>query len=204
MRKAIELRDTDYLVNFKESVEFTKDMGLALPQFEINPDVSYDVPLLSNYILHELYSHSKLQIEDVVQKCFLLSKQLQNFLKLRCNIPSIITSGSLFENGFQVYGEEKDKIRERLNLNVISPPVKFHTWLTLDNFDVVDITYPATLWYYYKTKDCDVDENEFKKIIWFHPFKDSCENLCYKPLFLGNEYFEKVKIAYRMSFIIKD
>jgi hypothetical protein len=204
MRKAIEFKDRNYFNNFKESVEFTQEMGLALPLFEINPDVSYDVPFLSNYILNELYTHSKFQIEDVAQKCFLLSKHLQSFLKLRCNIPSIITSGCLFENGFQVYGEEKEKIKARLNSKGTFPPVKFHTWLTLKNFDVVDITYQPTLWYYYKIKGQEVNEEEFKKLIWFHSSKESGDSLCYKPMFLGYEYFEKVKIAYRLSFIIKD
>lgn len=32
MRKTLELIDTNYVENFRDSVEFTKEMGLNLPE----------------------------------------------------------------------------------------------------------------------------------------------------------------------------
>jgi hypothetical protein len=203
MRKTITTEDKDYLKNFNEAIAFTKELSLPIPEIRQNQSIYYDKVLLSDYILYELYTNSKFQLENVAQKCFFISKQLQDFFKIRCNIHSVITSGCLFENGFQIYGEEKQKIKERLDSNEIGPPVKFHTWLTLDNYDVVDITYPATIWFDMKIHNCEVNDSDFKKLVWYHPFSDSTENLCYKPLFIGNEYFERVKIAYRLGYLIK-
>jgi len=204
MKKPITPADTNYLQNFNEAIKFNQSLGLPIPNYTPKPSIVFDKAAISNYVLHNLYLLSNLQLEDVAQKCFIYSKQLQDFLKIRCNINSIITSGCLFENGFRLFGDEKENIADRLNSNQAGPPVKFHTWLTLENYDVVDITYPASLWLDLKMHNREITSDEdYKKLVWSHPIPRQTEGLCYKPIFLGYDYFEKVKIAFRLSYLIK-
>ncbi|MDP4208431.1 MAG: hypothetical protein Q8928_06415 [Bacteroidota bacterium] len=204
MKIPITPADTNYLNNFGEAIKFNQSLGLPIPNFTPKPGLVFDKVAISNYVLHNLYLLSDLQLEDVAQKCFIYSKQLQDFLKERCNINSIITSGCLFENGFRLFGDEKGNIAERLKSDKVGPPVKFHTWLTLENYDVVDITYPASLWLDLKMHNCETSSDEdYKKLVWYSPLPANSEGLCYKPLFLGYDYFERVKIAFRLGFLIK-
>lgn len=194
----------EYLLQFEEAKKFTKEMGLECPEFILEPELDFtaeDRLLLINAILYEVYTRSKLRIEDVAMKCFWISRDLQSFLKARFDLNSVVTSGYVHSNGLSFYRESKESIRERLNNPNHNSPIGFHTWLTLTNHLVLDLTMAPTLWIEQMSAGLEASVEDHKKIAWFDYRVTDRKFIYYEPVFLGYEYFNKVTVTPRLNFL---
>ena len=207
--KCISNYDLDYVANFNKAYEYTKELGLELPKFNIDVSLYKDIldfdKALGHNITVELFEKSNLQLEDLVANCFPMSLQLQSYLGKR-GINSIITSGIVYDTTLNkaIFEEPKETIEYRLSnpsAEIHNP--RFHTWITLENLLVVDITLPATLWFTLLKLNKSIERKNFQGIICVSPETNYQQNsYCYKPLFLGYDYFNKVKITPQLDIAI--
>lgn len=205
LRRSWNKRDFDYKLNFKKAVKFTKEMNLSLPEipeFKQAKLTTLYKQFLINDILTEIYGNNKLKIEDVALKCFWVSRQLQYYLKKEYDLDSIITSGTVYGKKRLIYHESKSEIKRRLSDSTYCDPAKFHTWLTLETYEVIDLVLPASMWLEFGRIN-EGSEEEAKKVAWFDPENSDTNGLFYKPVFIGYDYFKIADIRPKLHFIIK-
>jgi len=196
--------NSNYLTQFDEAIRFTKEMGLECPDFVLEPELDFtpeDRLLLVNAILYEVYTRSKLHIEDVALKCFLMSKELQTYLKTRFDLNSVVTSGYLYSTGVPIYHESKESIRERLINPNHDSPIRFHTWLTLTDHLVLDLTLAPTMYLEKVSAGIEASAENAMKMAWFDYRVSDKKFGCYEPVFLGYEYFTKITVKPRLFFV---
>lgn len=187
----------DYLTQFDDAIKFTEELGLQRPDFEFEPELDFtprDRLHLINAILFEVYTKSKHRIEDVALKCFLMSKQLQSYLKSRFDLNSVVTSGYVYSTGVPIYHESKESIKERLINPSHNSPIRFHTWLTLTNHLVLDLTLAPTMWLEQRSAGIEASVENAKKMAWFDYRVLERRFGYYEPIFLGYEYFTKITV----------
>jgi hypothetical protein len=199
--------NAEYLFQFEQAQIFTKEMGLECPEFVLEPELDFtqrDREDLINAILYEVYTRSKLRVEDLASKCFWKSQELKSFLKERFDLNSVVTSGYLYSSGFTVYHEAKESIRERLTNHCRSDEIKFHTWVTLTNHLVLDLTLPPTMWMEQMAVGIQAPKEDAKKMAWYD-YRITPKKICYyEPVFLGYEYFTKINVKPRLHLLFKD
>jgi hypothetical protein len=197
----------EYLSQFDQAISFTREMGLNCPEFILEPELEFnqeDRECLINAILDEVYVKSKLRIEDVAMKCFWMSKDLKDFLKKRFDLNSVVTSGYLHSSGLTIYHESKESIRERLTNPNHNSPIQFHTWVTLTNHLVLDLTLPPTMWFEGASKGIRTNKENAKKMAWFDYRITDKKFAYYEPVFLGYDYFIKANVRPRLQFFFED
>jgi hypothetical protein len=199
-------RDRDYEQNLENAFSFTAKLGLNTPNFTLCKEKMYsrmEQSEISDAVVSALY-YKNYDLSDVALQCFVWSHKLQLFLKEVYNIESLLTSGFLFQNGYPVFSESKRNIKNRLSNQNICTPVKFHTWLTLDNLMVIDMTYLPSIWFRNLYKGAThMKEEDYQKILWHNPLVLEDRSFCFKPIFVGHEYFEKVHVVPEVVSIVR-
>lgn len=185
----------NYEYNFCKAISNTKKLGLKpIDDFE-NEEFRFsleDREEIINIILHQVYSVEKLQIEDLALKCFLISNQLQIFLRKYFEIDSIITTGNIYINKLQIHYEKYSMLKQRLNNPNFNEQIKFHTWLTLKNLDVIDLTLAPNIWFDHKLSGTELKREDYEKIAWVETKDTNRKGVIYEPKILGYEYLEKI------------
>lgn len=200
-------KDFDYLENVENAFAFTEKLGLEVPNFNFDRNLvisNEEKQILINSIVDKIYNIDELNIEDVALKCYLMSKEIQSFLYDKFSINSLITNGYTYIRLNKVYRkfnfESKKSINKRLTDKNFNEPIKFHTWLTLINYDIIDVTFLPTFWAI-TDNSCFSSYEEVKKILWSSP-SQNYSGISYKPIFVGYDYFNKVNINPKIHFKI--
>jgi hypothetical protein len=187
-----------YCHDLKEAVKFTTEMGLSFVGIEFAPLPPLAIELLTNNVITELYNHRNLSVSDLALQCFRNSILVHDFLKCKLNIPSVITTGSLLRLRKNHYFECRETIKNRLqNTSVEYPKPQFHTWLTIGNHTngyIFDVTLYPTEWFLDRLdglKRCN--DSAYKRIFVNSIAENEINDLCYKPIFLGGDYFNKIR-----------
>lgn len=189
--------NADYVRNFSKAVEFTKKLRLDLPGFSQDESLSFskdERDALCDQILDEFYAVRGYKLEDMAFNCWLRSKDLQQHLLERHNLPSTITSGNVFAGNRQLFYESTRSIKYRLADGSPQSPPQFHTWLTLPNFSVIDITFAPSIWFETRFAGQGRPSSEYQKMSWYNHWEIPKEQLFYQPIFLGYDFFNKVSI----------
>lgn len=190
--------NADYVHNFLKAVEFTKKLDLPLPSFRQDENLSFSKEErgeLCNQILDEFYFARRFQLEDMALNCWARSKDLQQYLLEQHDLPSTITNGNVFAGSRQLFYESTKSIKYRLVDKLPQSPPRFHTWLTLPNFSVIDITFAPTLWLEFNLAGQRKPMNEHQRISWYDHWEVPREQLFYQPIFLGSDFFTRIKIT---------
>ena len=185
----------DYEYNFSKAISNTKNLGLKpINNFEIEKFSfsSEERQKIINIILHQIYSVDNLQIEDLALKCFLISNQLQAFLKKHFEIDSVITTGNIYMNRLQIHYEKYSVLKQRLNNPNFKKQIKFHTWLTLKNLDIIDLTLAPNLWLDFKMSGTELKREDYEKITWIEAKNIDRKGAVYEPKIIGYEYIERI------------
>lgn len=191
----------NYQKNFKASIVRCKDLGLTYNQnFSIN-DFTFpqsDKEQITDYILKSVYNVSKYQLEDLTQKCFLVSHSLQSFLQKSLGIKSIVTTGNIYSHKMRINYEALKSLKRRLSDPSYMPPFKGHTWLTLENHDVIDLGFAPNMWLEKVSGGTIEPRENYQKIVWTDTEHKDRNALVYEPLIIGYNYFERIELPVRL------
>jgi len=191
----------NYSYNFNKALKNTEKLGLApISDFEINSiEFSFEKKQeLINIILHQIYTVEKMNIEDLALKCFFISIQLQKFLKDNFKINSVLTTGNVYVNKLQIHYEEYSFLKERLKSKQFNDPIKFHSWLTLENLDVIDITLAPNMWIDSMISGTELRREDYEKIAWVQTKEVNKNGAVYEPKIVGKEYIERINTPKRV------
>ncbi len=153
-----------------------------------------------NDILTQLYEVNKYSIEDVALKCMFFSNELSKFLKDSYNLESYVTSGNVYVNKLRINYESLGSVYKRLRDKNYFPSIKFHCWLTLQNYDIIDITIVPNLF----IEDLGrrtIAPDAYQKVLWINKGKFDKKGVVYKPTIIGYDYFNKIKLPLNIQFI---
>lgn len=187
----------NYQSNIKKAFKNTEALGLKPCSSFEESSVVYDDgtrQVIINEIITYFYNEKKYNVGDIALKCFWVSQELQAFLKNRFNIVSHITTGNVYGAKLRINYESLTDLKKRLT-HSIQTPIKSHTWLTLENHTIIDLTIPANMYLEFN------DPNFLYKVGWVTiPFDKN--SFVYEPLIMGYEYFEKIKVK-PMAYLIQ-
>jgi hypothetical protein len=191
----------DYSYNFNQALINTTKLGLApISGFEIN-SIEFSSEKrqeLINVILHKIYTIENMNIEDLALKCFFMSIQLQKFLKDNFEINSVLTTGNVYVNKLQIHYEDYSVLKKRLKNKQFDDPIKFHSWLTLENLDVIDITFAPNVWIDLVMSGAELRREDYEKIAWIQTKEVDKSGAIYEPKILGKEYVERINAPIRV------
>ena len=192
-QKIVNRFKTNYIRNFTDAQKYTSNLGLTIPKFNYDPEFELsdkDKKEIRGFFYHYFYERMSFNLEDLAFKCMRRSNEVKSLLKEVFNIDAVLTNGSVYQDYMNLFDEPKSKIEKRLHQECFET-IDSHTWLTLPNYDVIDITIMPTVWVQYDRRS--ETEDNFKGLLWTNLQIDH-KPFLYKPVFLGFEYFEKVKI----------
>jgi hypothetical protein len=187
----------DYEFNFRKAILNSHVLKLNdYSNFEVkNYQIASDEKQkIIDIILYHFYEKKNLEIEDLTLKCFWISNILRDFLKEAFGINSIITTGNVYVNKLRVNYESYSSIRKRLLIADYIAPIKFHTWLTLDNLDVIDLTLAPNMWIDGIKNGSILNRKDYEKIVWNSTKKIDKKGIIYEPKIIGYEYFNKINV----------
>lgn len=185
-----------YRFNMEAAFAFTKHMGLSIK------DINIEKPLIAiesiiDCILEEFYIIRGETLIDFTNKCYQKSIEIQSFLLDKMKINSILTTGNVYKNGKQYYHENKDIISSRIKSSNEHPIPRFHTWLTIGDH-IVDFVLKPSEWYA-EIKEGKIIKNENLYKVAYRVHIANNLNPYYEPVFLGIDYFNKVRFKYRIE-----
>ncbi|MEM3335859.1 MAG: hypothetical protein QXY47_07500 [Thermoplasmata archaeon] len=175
-----------YYQEFLLAIERTKNFKLSIPEINIKPQKR----LLSNEVINQLpevifQNFGYLTPEQLINNCieihFNLRQVIENFLRAK----TYYTIGYITINNVSIFKINEEDIKSYLQ-NKITKPVNFHSWLTLESLEIIDLTLPTTI---------AVIKNLPQKtggIIAKHP-NELSGNLVYHPMLVGTDFLLKIK-----------
>ena len=187
----------DYRFNFEKAINNSRKIGLnkidnfEIKQFQFTEEYKQD---LINLILTQVYTIQNCKIEDLALKCCFVSKDLKDYLKENFGINSVITTGNVYVNKLQINYEPYSKLKKRLSNKNYNAPIKFHTWLTLENLDVIDLTFAPNMWLDAKMCGRNLNREDYEKIGWISINRVDKNGAVYEPKIVGSEYFKRINI----------
>lgn len=191
----------DYSHNFKKALINTEKLGLN----QIDDFSRINSSYLPNYkqfiineILNQVYSVKMLQLEDLALKCNLVSKELQEYLKIQFDINSVITIGNVYLDKLRKNYEPLSVLKKRLNNKDFDKPFSAHVWLTLENLDIIDLTIAPSIWLEKIMSGIEPDRSDFERVLWISTEKFSKKLYVYEPLLVGYEYFDKATLPIKL------
>ena len=191
----------DYTYNLRKAfintsrLELQQSGNFDIIKFSYLPEYK---KFIINEILNQIYSVKRLQLEDLALKCSIVSKELQEFLKIQFDINSVVTIGNVYLNKLRYYHEPLSTLKERLTKNDFEKPFNAHVWLTLENGDIIDLTIGPSMWLEHKISGSEPDRNNFEKVYWISTQKFDKKLFVYKPLLIGYDYFEKINLPVKL------
>lgn len=194
-QKIVNRFNTDYEKNLIQAQRYTDQLGLTPINFTYNPSFEQSTIVkkeVGEFLSQYFYTHKQLNLEHMAGRCMIRSREAQEVLKKHFNIDSIITNGWVCDfNYIDTFQESKSIIEKRLKREYLGT-IGFHSWLTLPNYDVIDVTILPYIWFRDDKKSST--ESRYKGTLWSQPLIER-KPFLYKPVFLGYEYFEKVPMV---------
>lgn len=197
----------DYAFNFKKACINTEKLRLIEENIDLNrKEIEFnpaDKQEIIDLILYQIYEVDKLQIEDLALKCFLLSKDLKKFLEIKLGIKSYLTTGNVYLNKMHFHYESFSKMKKRIENNSFCGAINSHTWLTLENYDIIDATIAPNMWIEYLNSGLDLLKGDYKKILWFSTDIVNKKGMIYEPKIIGYKYFETIHLPVKIYNLYK-
>lgn len=190
----------DYSYNLEKALINTQRLGLKIDCLDFQSFI-FDLvgrENIINTLLYQIYNIDNLRLEDVALKCNIMSKLCQSYLKKTFNINSIITIGNVYVNKSHYYYEPLSILKIRIYNTDINTPFNSHVWLTLENKDILDITFPPNEAFRQIQSGEILNRNDWGKLVWTPTHTIDKRGIVYQPLLLGYEYFEKVNLVPRI------
>lgn len=191
----------DYRYNFGKAIKNSQKIGLndfdnfQIKEFQFTQE---DKQNIINLILHQIYINQNYRIEDLALKCFIISNDLKDYLNENFGINSVITTGNVYVNKLRMNYEPYSVLIKRLTSKNYNTPIKFHTWLTLENLDIIDLTFAPNLWIDAAMSGTNLNRKDYEKIVWNTTNKIDKNGIIYEPKIIGYEYFEKINIPLKL------
>ncbi len=197
--------NVNYRKNFIKAERFTRTLGIEPPNFIYDPSFERtegEKQEVANALTYYFYEYRKLNLENMAGLCMVRSHEIQDFLRDQFSVNTVITNGNVYDyNYHNTFSESKSAIKKRLFEKQLTK-IGFHTWLTLPNYEVIDVTIGPTMWAQYDQSLST--EEKYRSIVWTQPLTDR-KPFIYKPQFLGYEYFKQIPIAAELRHIhLKD
>lgn len=194
----MNISEQHYRLNMDAAFTFTKQMGLSSKDVKIEKTL-ISIENIIDCVLKEFYIRRGEELIDFTNKCYQKSIQVHSFLLDKMKISSILTTGNVYKNGKQYYHESKDIISSRVKSSNEHSIPRFHTWLTIGDY-IVDFVLKPSEWYA-EIKEGKLIENEYlyKAAFRNHIANNLGSEFSYEPLFLGIDYFNKVKFKYKIE-----
>lgn len=197
MRRSYLKSDFDYRRNFEKAILNTKKLGLELPEIPVFTESKYWKPYIqamatrSTTEIYDIEGYSFLQL---AKNCNLVSKGMQQFLFEEFGQNSTITCGNVYINKRYYYHESSRSIAKRITRGTCGP-IDFHVWLTLDTYEIFDFTLSASMYLNTQLRNAGITEERAKSVMVTDPDEqDFGMYIGYKPLFVGYDFFNKVKV----------
>lgn len=184
------MNSSNYHKMMRKAYRFTVEMGLNTSDI-YESTMNMDIMDLSFAIWYEFYNNRQYTIEDFAFACFSKSIEVMNFMKSTLKLQPILATGNLSINGLTLFTESPLEISNRLRQNIVYDSSKFHTWLTIDDY-IIDISLGANDWVLQSKTNPAVKRIDMERPIIIHTC-DASTNIEYQPVFLGQDYFSKVR-----------
>ena len=105
----------------------------------------------------------------------------------------------LYKNKKQYYYESKETILERVRSFGEHSIPRFYTWLTIENY-IVDFVLKHSKWYVYIKNGKQIENKDIYKVAFRNRIAGNLSCISSdEPLFLGIDYFNKVRFKYRIE-----
>lgn len=186
------MNSQNYCQLMSQAYTFTKELGLDTSDI-IPQTLPYSPEEISLDVMSELLERRKVPIQDLGFNCITRSIEICHYLKERFSITPILTSGNLFRNNEVYFGTTTEDISLLVKNRTNCATAKFHTWLTISNY-LFDFTLMTTEWLIdEKTGEQRYHQRSYCQPICFN-FITPPSSFCfrYEPLFLGQNFFQKV------------
>lgn len=184
--------DYQYLDNFDQAIQNTKDFGLPVPQFAIDFDFSPDLEQLHERVSETVYveEHSQeSRIYPRASNCFWYARIVCASLEKFYKRPLMLTSGYLLGKNHKIFHSLLAALEARLR-DKKGGLVNLHAWVTLPDFTVVDATLIPAL------RAVGAEGSDSGKDIFIRSVREQRaeQKFCYQPVLVGPAYWEEAEI----------
>lgn len=186
----------DYKSTFNQAMIYSESQGLNDTHFVYNPSIAFnsrDKRQIAMSIVQFLYKEQCYTLESLVGLCMTMSREVQQMLKLRFGLESIVTTGTGYDSVVNqtIFDESRDKLEARMRKDY-NEDFYAHAWLTLPNLDILDVTLLPSLWTV--NNPGGANREQYQGLIWTSSSPDQGEQFSYKPLIIGYDYYQKIDL----------
>lgn len=191
----------NYSRNFSKAIFNSYRLGLTefdhFEEKDINDEL---ISEMKQNILNQIYAVQKLEIEDLALKCTWVSQALREFILKNYGLNSFVTTGNLYHSKLPINYEGFSTMKRRLRDQDFAPPCRSHTWLTLENLDIVDLTLGPNMAIVKLHLGNEIVRKDYEKLLWMKTRNFDKNGLVYEPKIIGSEYFKKINLPHTIYF----